>query len=345
MSNPRIPSKGEDLRALLERELEERRGRAPEPGEIFVLSETAELPVEWALLEAGPNSFLAIPADTQPLAGSRDFALGANVLSGPLVLRCGHAAEIAASRLRPELRTGLLDPHSLAAARSLQKALAAGTSAADPVGEEVDRDPEYRDWVTEVLDPARAVLRGLGEGDNRSSEVESKVVPFEDRRLKRVEQPTRVQAPGWRPALPWLVAAGLAIALGWSNHELREIQVAAAEPQFDEPSLALPGGTVRGETSFPLPPDSGSPGERVHISGFTPSDLVGPTPTVLVLLDKFDHEVVRSPVRDRGPSDDWSMAIPRLKVSPGRYRVALRSLDGKPLAVWDIRVVESADAS
>jgi len=103
MSNASTPS-GEDLRAVLERELEQRRGRAPEPGEIFVLSETAELPVEWALLEARPKAFLAIPADTQPLAGSRDFALGANVLSGPLVLRCGHAAEIAASRLRPRDR-------------------------------------------------------------------------------------------------------------------------------------------------------------------------------------------------------------------------------------------------
>ena len=79
--------------ADLAAELERRRGRAPEPGEVFVLPETAELPVEWALLERHPmrrDLWLAVPVDVQPLAGSGDVAVPAEALSGPLVLRCGH---------------------------------------------------------------------------------------------------------------------------------------------------------------------------------------------------------------------------------------------------------------
>jgi len=343
MSNSSTPS-GEDLRAVLERELEQRRGRAPEPGEIFVLSETAELPVEWALLEARPKAFLAIPADTQPLAGSRDFALGANVLSGPLVLRCGHAAEIAASRLRPELRTGLLDPHSLAAARSLQAALAAGTAAEDPLGEEVDRDPEYRDWVEEVLDPARAVLVGLGEGGGQGTSRGAEVIPFENPRSRKNERSIRGQGSTFRRILPWLVAASLAIALGWERWELREALKAMSEAQFNEPSLPLPAGTVRGEIEWKLPPAKGIPGERIRFSGYVPADLAGPMPIEVVLLDKRDQALARSPAETLEPTAEWSITITRSKVPPGRYRVELQNSAREVLTSWDIRVVETTPA-
>ncbi len=338
MSNSSTPS-GQDLRAVLERELEQRRGRAPEPGEIFVLSETAELPVEWALLEARPKAFLAIPADTQPLAGSRDFALGANVLSGPLVLRCGHAAEIATSRLRPELRTGLLDPQSLAAARSLQSALAAGTAEEDPLGEEVDRDPEYRDWVEEVLDPARAVLVGLsGTGKERPS-LGADVVSFESRRPPKPSR--RGSGSTFLRVLPWLVAAGLAIGLGWSRWEVRELFEEISAAHYDEGSLYLAPGTVRGDIDFNLPPASALPGERVRFSGIVPANLPGPQPMAIVLLDKRNRALVRSPIQTRDPSSEWAMSVLRSKLPPGSCRVELQSPQGESLASWDIRLVES----
>jgi hypothetical protein len=341
MSNVSTPSEGEDLRAALERELNRRRGRAPEPGEIFVLSETAELPVEWVLLEARPKAFLAIPADSQPLAGSRDFALGANVLSGPLVLRCGHAVEIAASRIRPELRTGLLDPHSLAAARSLQAALAAGTAAEDPLGEEVDRDPEYRDWVEEVLDPARAVLVGLSEMNAPTPSRSADVIPFEDRRSQRTAPSRRGQGSTFLRVLPWLAAAGLAVAFGWERWQMREVLTAASAARFDEPGLALPSGTVRGETEWKLPPATGIPGERVRFLGYVPSDLPEAMPMALILLDHRDQELARSAVKTRNLSDEWSISLLRSKIPPGSYRIKLQSAGGKDLAFWDVRVVES----
>lgn len=343
MSNPRTPSEGEDPRAALERELEQRRGRAPEPGEIFVLSETAELPVEWALLEARPKAFLAIPADTQPLAGSRDFALSASVLSGPLVLRCGHAVEIAPSRLRPELRTGLLDPRSLAAARSLQKALADGTAAEDPMGEEIDRDPEYRDWVEEVLDPARAVLVGLSGNGEQETHREADVITFEERRVQRRSLTGRGQGSTLLRVLPWLVAAGLAAGFVWQRWELREALYALSVPQFDEPGQLLPVGTVRGETIWELPPAKGILGERVRFWGYIPADLTGKIPIEIVLLGKRDQVVARSPAELRESNAEWSIAIIRSKLPPGPYRVELRTSTAKaPLAFWDIRIVETA---
>jgi hypothetical protein len=340
MSNPRIPEQGEDLRALLERELEERRGRAPEPGEIFVLSETAELPVEWALLEARPKSFLAIPADTQPLAGSRDFALGANVLSGPLVLRCGHAAEIEASRLRPELRTGLLDPHSLAAARALQAALANGTAAADPVGEEVDRDPEYRDWVEEVLDPARGVLVGQRESEKeRDGSRGGKVVGIEDWRGRRGERVERIGGSRFagliRRASPWLAAALLAVALGLSWQEVRRLQQAVDAPTFDEPAFRIAPDPVRGETEVELPRGT----ERVRLSGEVPSDRSGPMS--LVLLGRGGAIIAQSKIVERVETDPWSMTVARRFLSPGLFKIELREPNGNVIDHWTIRIVET----
>ena len=338
MPNPRTPSPDDGgLRAVLERELEQRRGRAPEPGEIFVLPETAELPVEWALLEARPKAFLAIPADTQPLAGSRDFALGPHVLSGPLTLRCGHPVEIAAARLRPELRTGLLDPHSLAAVRSLQTALARGTASDDPMGEEVDRDPEYRDWVEEVLDPARAVMVGLG-GDVPADSTGAKVMPFEASRGRRGE-------PGGRGAtfsrvLPWLVAASLAIGLGLQRKEFYKFRRDLLVTRFDQPSEYLPPGIVRGETKIDLPRASGDPGEIFNLSGRVPGDLEE-QPMALVLLGQANREMARSVLRTRHPSEDWSINLLRADLVPGPYRIQLQNAAREPLFSWDIRFVEA----
>ncbi len=350
MSNQ--PTEGSALRAALASELERRRGHAPEPGEIFVLTETAELPVEWALLEARPLAFLAVPADVQPLAGSRDLALGANVLSGPLVLRCGHAVLIAAARLRPELRTGLLDPATLTAARALHAILAAGTADLDPLGEEIDRDPEYRDWVEEVLDPARAAMAGLaGEGrEEKEHPWGGEVVEMGDWREKRrdarerSDRPTRSERSGFLRVLPWLAAACLALAFGWTGTELRRLRQLVSQPRFDEPNLPLDTGTVRGESEFSVPPPGRLPGERVRISGYVPADLPKALPMVLVLLDKQRRELVRGLEQTRNPSSEWSMTFSRSKLSPGPYRVELRAEDGEVLASWGIRVLESPPA-
>ncbi len=324
MTNEGTSVTGVDLRAVLERELERRRGHAPEPGEIFVLPETAELPVEWALLEARGERFLAVPADVQPLAGSRDLALGADVLSGPLVLRCGHGAEIAASHLRPELRTGLLDPQSLATARELQANLAAGTAAEDPLGEEVDRDPEYRDWVEEVLDPARAGVVGLGE---RGAEV----VNLEDRRERRSRPGAGSQnANLLQRSSPWLAAALLAVSLGlgWQLQKSRSIVI---DPQSEQISL---GTTVRGDRVVKL----ASGADSLLLSIAMSVDV----PTVENAHLRFSRlggeRLFEGEPRKVGPGSEVAVLIPRERISAGRYSLELIGEGGEPLASEDIRI-------
>ena len=335
MPNPPTSSpEGGGLRAVLERELEQRRGRAPEPGEIFVLPETAELPVEWVLLEARRKAFLAIPVDTLPLAGSRDFALGPHVLSGPLSLRCGHAVEIAAARLRPELRTGLLDPHSLAAVRSLQAALANGTAEVDPMGEEVDRDPEYRDWVEEVLDPARAVMVGLGESaGNETASVGSEVVQLGDWRERQADNASRrggTGAAGWvRRASPWLAAALLAVSLGLGWRLVRGGSRVVFDPQSESVIL---GSDVRGDQVIELQP--GESGLLLTVELNVPSGKN----SRIRLVRKGGDLIYEGTPREVGHGAGVPVLIPRSLIRAGRYQLELVSASGEVLVVEKIRI-------
>ncbi len=333
MSNQR--TEGNELRAALASELERRRGHAPEPGEIFVLTETAELPVEWALLEVRPQAFLAVPADVQPLAGSRDLALGTDVLSGPLVLRCGHAVPIAATRLRPELRTGLLDPPTLAAARALQAAVAAGTAAVDPLGEEVDRDPEYRDWVEEVLDPARVVMAGfVGEGEKEVARGGA-VVEMGDWRERRREKAERSEGSGFRGWVrrgsPWLAAALLAVAVGLGWQLANRRQAIVFEPQAEVVPL---GSVVRGDVVIKLAPDQ--PWLLLEISLSTDVPSVEHSRVRLVRAD--GKVVLEEEPSKTGAGVVVPILITRSLIAPGRYRLELVAEGGNRLAEEEIRI-------
>ncbi|HSS48735.1 MAG TPA: hypothetical protein VLX28_07305 [Thermoanaerobaculia bacterium] len=135
--------------------------RPPEPGGLYVLAETAGFPVEWAVLDApagNAGQFLAVPADTNPLAGSADVEILANEPAGPLSLRCRFALWLDAARFDPDRRTGALAPDAVARALEKKAALEAGDPAASPLAWETDADPEYEDWVREVLHPAHAAL-------------------------------------------------------------------------------------------------------------------------------------------------------------------------------------------
>src|SRR4051794_17249913 len=68
-----------------------RQDRPADAGDLFVLPQAGDAPLEWAVLARHaqrPALVLVVPADTQPLAGSADLALPAGCPSGPLSLRC-----------------------------------------------------------------------------------------------------------------------------------------------------------------------------------------------------------------------------------------------------------------
>jgi len=135
--------------------------RPPEPGDLFVLAETAGFPVEWAVLESRPGDpgrLLAVPADTNPLAGSADVEIPADEPAGPLTLRCRFGLWIEAARFDPTRRTGVLAPAAVARAVARRGELETGDLTSSPLAFEADADPEYEDWVREILAPAHAVL-------------------------------------------------------------------------------------------------------------------------------------------------------------------------------------------
>src|SRR3954469_22388386 len=133
-------------------------GGPAEPGDLFVLRATADLPVEWAILDRRPgDELLAVPADASPFAGSADVEVPASAPGGPLCLRCRVGTWLEDRLFDPGLRSGSLAPETVAEARQQVRRLEAGTLEPSPLAEETDADSEYRDWIRETPERARAL--------------------------------------------------------------------------------------------------------------------------------------------------------------------------------------------
>lgn len=147
--------------------------KPPEPGDVFVLDRTSDFDVEWAIIArdlADEQRLFIVPADGCSLVGSTDVEISEVAPFGPLVLRCRFGRWLDARHFDPGFRVGFLDPDDVARARhkctEVEEAggtaaggTAAGATAAS-VPHEIDDDPEYLDWVEDVLLPAQLALAG-----------------------------------------------------------------------------------------------------------------------------------------------------------------------------------------
>ncbi len=242
-------------------EVDERRG-PPAPGDVFVLAESADSAVEWAVLDEAPDGrLLAVPADADVLVGSADAVA---VRDGvPLTLRCAFAVRLEAVRLERGRRTARLTPAEIARARALCSALEGGEAVGSVPEQEVDQDPEYRDWVEGVLEPARRTLLGAAEtSPATTSPATSDAAP-------PVEEPLRGpwgRRPADRSGSWFLMAASILLAVGaglvggllWRENRALERQLAAARlvgAAVANPVLALLDltGSLRGDLEQILP--------------------------------------------------------------------------------------------
>lgn len=135
--------------------------RPLEPGDLVLFTETAGFPIEWAVLgrdPGRPGRVLVVPADTNPKAGPADVEVTEDSPVAPLTLRCGFGVWINEARLGAARRTDVLDPQDVSAARRVWEARERGEPVGSLLAEEVDADPEYRDWIEDVLVPARTAL-------------------------------------------------------------------------------------------------------------------------------------------------------------------------------------------
>ena len=133
---------------------------ATHEGELVLFPETAGHPVEWAVLgrdPAHPGQVLVIPADTNTKAGTADVEATGYV--SPLTLRCAFGVWIPEARAAAAPRAeGSLSPEDVSAAKHLWEATERGEPVGSLLAEEVDADPDYRDWIEDVIVPARDAL-------------------------------------------------------------------------------------------------------------------------------------------------------------------------------------------
>src|SRR5262249_41992219 len=146
-------------RAARERAEGEGRGPEPWPGDLYVLPETAGFPVEWLLVERERQGRCrVVVADANPLLGCADVAVPPEAALGPLSVRPAVEAMVLVDSLRRGERTGALAAEDLDRVRRRREELAVGAVADPRLGPSGEPDPEYEDWLDEVLLPACAAL-------------------------------------------------------------------------------------------------------------------------------------------------------------------------------------------
>ena len=301
------------------------------PGGLYLFPETAELPIEWAVLEAGPGITrpLLVPADVQPFVGRADVAVPSSELWGPLALRCGFPVRVPETAFEAGgwKRTGSLTPKTLALARQRQRELAAG-GGPPPKRGFADEDPEYRNWVAEVLEPARAALEALDPG--------SGVLPFRDRSSR------------WNPrGNPWAVAASvlLAVSVGslgglwWQHRELTDLR---RRPLVDLTPHTV-SADLRGTTQISVP------GDASHVLLLVNLPDEGPVQgSYRLVFSRLGAGGARDEIwrRDDVPVSGLQvvLALPTFELSPGEYLLRLeRPEDGvRAVAEYPLGIVREA---
>lgn len=145
--------------ARLGRDKERDRSEPPRPGDLFVFRETAELDLQWAVVEhRHARGLRVVPADMNPILGRADVSVAADSSCGALTLRCGYGTWLGGERFDPRLRTGSVPPGPIARVRSKLSRIDRSAGGGRLSGRGSDDDPEYRRWIGEVVERALAQL-------------------------------------------------------------------------------------------------------------------------------------------------------------------------------------------
>jgi hypothetical protein len=293
-------------------------GGPPEPGDLFVLRATEDLPVEWAILDRGPRGeLLAVPADANPLAGGADVEIPASAPGGPLCLRCRFAVWLRPGLFEPELRSGALAAERVAEARQRVRRVEAGTLEPSPLAEETDAESEYRDWLREVPEQARALAlaarpsaRKLGSGFGMGYPLAATFA---------------------------LLAIGLGFWGAMQRYDLDRLSV----PIFNPPSKGLVlGETTRGRAVLEVPPGASHVLLTWGIEPTTP-----PQEGRFEVRDAKERVVWRSGLVRLTPDGEYQLILWRDSLPDGEYRIRILSSAGDRLLAESKLGIETARAS
>ena len=128
-------------------------------GDLLLLEHpgSSALAPEWLVVASEGDRFLVLPADDQPLAGTRDFVLPSDDPLAPLTVRCAHGVWLPNSASSAAHLTGTASPlivKTALAARVPPPEDAPGFARA----REVDQEPSYRELVRGLSQHRAALL-------------------------------------------------------------------------------------------------------------------------------------------------------------------------------------------
>lgn len=295
-------------------------GTGPAPGDLYVSEESAAYPVQWLVLGPDPERpgrLEVVATDSSPLAGSADVKVPATVPGGPLTLRSRFRVSVEPRHLAPENRVGSLPESFLLRVRERAAVLASGAYQPTVLEEEADADPEYREWVAEVLKPAQAALAAGGR--SRSSEREPKTRPTGD----------------WPRALAavfLMTSIGLSV---WVVELRREVDFLSAPEVVSEPVEVVVGDPPR--TSLDI---SISPGARYVLIEFTlQADQLGFDRYRLGLRDMAGRELLANPAQLHPEKGVLRLLLPLARLPMGEYTLTVQGESRGSLEKLDERRV------
>jgi len=170
------------LRARRE-ELASRAAAGPRLGLVYGLQlPGVSITLAWALIGVHPDeqdTFLAVPADDNPLAGGDDVVVAESSGTGPLTMRCGYCTWIGARDLEPDKLEGWIDELQLQQAREAVRAVALGELRGGEQAYMVDATAEYGDWIG-LIAHAQQSLRAFSEHREMSPAAPTTEAIYED---------------------------------------------------------------------------------------------------------------------------------------------------------------------
>ncbi|MFL6236754.1 MAG: hypothetical protein ACJ76N_26730 [Thermoanaerobaculia bacterium] len=262
---------------------------------------TADLPVEWAILDHWPEKgqLLAVPADQSPLAGSADVEVPAAAPGGPLSLRCRFGAWLDAGLFDPGLRSGSLAPETLAEALRRVRRVEDGTLEPAGLAEEADAESEYKDWIREVPERARALALAARPAASRMG-------LWEWNRLAA--------------AVLALAVIGLTVWVAALRREVEQLSV----PVFDAPSRdIILGEKVRGRSVLEVPTKA----SHLELS-FVVEGEIPPQEGRFEILDAKGSSVWSSNLMRLIPDREFRLILPRNLLPDGEYHIRIVPREG-----------------
>ena len=133
-------------------------------GQVLILPELGEPRLAWAVLREEMERRLLVAADVNPLVGSGDVAIPGPA-GGSLTLRCRFAVWVNERELGAATLLGTVPPEDLSRADSRWQAIEACRPAGTFSEQETEEDPEYQDWIEDVVRPAFGKLEARAGAD------------------------------------------------------------------------------------------------------------------------------------------------------------------------------------